>query len=64
MESLVCERMESTVGGMESMHSVALYGIKTEGRGIHGKPRCHTPVGNSMQFAKRIDAIHKPFGLE
>jgi hypothetical protein len=22
------------------------------------------PMGNFMQFAKQIDAIHKPFGLE
>ena len=34
MKSLACERMESaTRCGMESMHSVALDGIKTEGEG-------------------------------
>ena len=49
---------------MESM-PIALYGIKTEGKNGYTASRdAIRPMGNSIQFAKRIDAIHKPFGLE
>ena len=65
MESATCCGMESTIGGMESMHSVALNGIKTEGEGdTRQAVMPYAQKGNSIQFAKRIDAIHKPFGLE
>ena len=41
------------------------YGIKTEVEEIQPTDWCHSRSSrNSMQFALRIDAIHKPFGLE
>ena len=41
------------------------YGIKTEVEEIQPTYWCHSRSSrNSMQFALRIDAIHKPFGLE
>ena len=57
--------MESTVGGMESMQLVALYGIKTEDKGrctlcVMPYARWAIPYNSQM----RIDAMHKPFGLE
>ena len=57
--------MESTVGGMESMHSVALNGIKTEGEGnTRQAVMPYAQRGNSIQFALRIDAIPSPSVLD
>ena len=54
----------SLKASMESM-PIALHGIKTEGKSEYMASRdAIRPMGNSIQFAKRIDAIHKPFGLE
>ena len=55
----------SHLARMESMQRASLlYGIKNEGKGMHAVRDAIRLMGNSIQFALRIDAIHKPFGLE
>ena len=61
----LCRMESATRCGMESMHSVTLNGIKSEEEGdTRQAVMPYAQRGNSIQFAKRIDTIHKPFGLE
>ena len=72
MESMQEHCKESaTRCGMESrisehgINAKALHGIKSEGkRGYTASRDAIRPMGNSIQFAQRIDAMHKPIGLE